>query len=291
MDLLVSGAEDDRARWEPPVVLVAVLAVLVALTGAGAVLRLAPGDVLLSVAAQSATVAVRGEAREAVLDLTLTNVGRSPVEVRGAELDVPGVTLQLAQPPARVLPERSGRLRLLLLVTDCAELAPPGRLLVRAAAERGDERIVELPIGRDAVAGGCAPVVAATTVALAARTVAQSIAPAADTARGRVELEVHNLGARVGLVAVSADVGGVLFVAQTQPGGGRVLAPGARLRVPLEFVAPFCPAVDRGGRVVLTVEDADGSLRQIGYVVSSVREARVPHDVHLDALFDACRRA
>ena len=288
MDLLVSGAEDDRPRRRPPVALVAVLAVLVALAGTGVVLRLAPGEAALEISAQSATVAVRGDAREAVLDLTLTNTGRSPVEVRGAALEVPGVLLQQAQPPARVLPERSGRLRLVLLVTDCAQVAGEGRLLVRAATAGGAERDVALPLGRDAVAGGCLPVTGDTTVALGARTVAQSAESSAGTARGRVDLEVANLGSPVGLVSVSADVGGVLFVARTQPVGGRPLAPGERLRVPLDWVAPFCPAVDRGGRVVVTVEDARGSLRQVGWVVSSVREARVPHEVHLDALFTAC---
>ena len=291
MDLLTSGADEDRGRWAPPVALVAVLGLLVALAGVAAAVRLSPGDVVLEVTAQRATVAVRGTAREAVLDLTLTNAGRRPVDVRGAELDVPGVLLQRVQPPAAVQPQRAGRLRLVLLVTDCADLAPPGRLRVRAAPEDGEERVVALPVDRDAVVGGCAPVRSPTTVAVAARTVAQQAAGADGTARGTVDVEVANLGAPVGLVALSAEVGGVLFVAQTQRGGGQQLASGQRTRVPLEFVAPFCPAVDRGGRVVLTVEDASGSLREVGWVVSAVREARVPHEVHLDALFAACRRS
>jgi hypothetical protein len=281
VDVLVSGADrEPRPLPQPPSWLVGLAALLVAAAGVLAAAELQRLPVRVTDGAM--TVTVRGQAREALLELQVETTALRPVRLRSVEVDVPGVRLQRARLPKRLVRGRAAPLRLSLIVEDCDRLGTAGVLRLRS-----DDRTATLP-APPSLATGCRAPSSPGDVALAVRTVGGSVRPAPGRTEGRVLLEVQNLGAPVALVAASAEVPGVVFVAQPQPGGRWPLATGEIVRVPLDFLAPFCRAVDRGGRVLVTVEAADGRLRQVGYRVSGLREARAPRDVHLDPLFDTC---
>ncbi len=105
-------------------------------------------------------------------------------------------------------------------------------------------------------------------------------------ARGTVELEVRNAGARLDLLSVGAEVPGVRFINAGQPNGVQMLADD-RVEVNLAFEVDDCALLRRTGRLVLRVRQA-GVEREIGLTITSDVEAATVRQLALDRVLQAC---
>ncbi len=307
MDLLSSGSDRPPRRplaalrgWRPAGAVVAAQAALVVVVAVSAVLSLGPVRERvelagLEVRVLSSTVAVRGPSTDGVLRVALANRGPRPVDVRSAELDLPGVELLLerARTPRRLAPGDDIELDVPFRVPVCSTVAASGVVRLGVTVDGRAPRVLELPVtgeppdrGIDAAAltAGCRPTSTPYVVALAVEGVSGRAQGAGGTARGELLIEVRNAGAAVRLVSVTGEVPGVLFVSQTDPARNRDTLPGERVSVPLPFVVPFCgDSPPRRGRLVVTVRDAAGVLRTVAFPADNAS------GVDLTLVFGACR--
>jgi hypothetical protein len=281
----------------PPRALLAVLLALQALVvaaGAGVLPTVQERADRLSLSArvESGTVALRGRGTDGVLRLRVESAARMPVEVRAVVVAVPGAVPQGLTPPStpRVPPGGSAVVSVRYAVSNCAALGAGGELrLAVVRPQDGRTGDVVVPVA-DAVAAGCRPDVVPGVAVLGASVVAGAaeLGEGGRSAAGSVTVEVVSAGAPVRLVAVSAEVPGVLFVSPSLGPDEPLLAAGDRRRVRVPFTVPFCPALRPLGRVVVTVRDDRDALRQLGFAVSADGEARVARDVDLDVVLRAC---
>jgi hypothetical protein len=277
VDLLTSGTERRPRRrvaaafgWRPPRRFVGVLLVVVLLVAASAVASVAPlrsraerAEVTARLLAS--TVAVRDGGTDGVLRVAVANAGPRPVELTAVALEVPGVVPRGAGPLRRVIdPDRAVEVSLAFAVPDCAKTGPTGVLRVAVTAQGRPERELGLPLGAE-VTAGCRLTSLPSVVALAVESVTGQARAANGAAGGELQVALHNHGGPVRLVSVTAEVPGVLFVSQTNPGDGRPTGVGERVRVPLPFLVPFCGGAVTSGRLLVTVRDASESLRQLAF--------------------------
>lgn len=304
----VLGNADDAGRGRagrrsrPGATLVGATALLVLLSGVGTVAsgqrgaaRVMPTDtpaLVLQVVGGTASGGAADGGAGGELAVAVTNGTDAGLRLGALSLAAAGLQVVSVAPAfGRSLGPREGREYVVRYeVPVCAALQLPASLRVSYDALRtgpGSARL-ELGPGQQAVPFAVCPEGSTLQARpdLAVRAIGGGSRRDGAGARGTVELEVRNAGARLDLLSVGAQVPGVRFINAGQPNGVQMLADD-RVEVNLAFAVDDCALLRRTGRLVLRVRQA-GVEQEIGLTITRDVEAGTVRQLALDRVLQAC---
>ena len=320
MDLLQSGAETERRPVgprlralllrRPPTWAVAVLAVLLLMTGSGGALTASAlrqeqarqqARIDLAVRAGAGfSSTVEGVAR-GELGLLLVNRRGQRVQLLELEVAVEGLRVERIDPqlPASLGGFEQRAVRITFVVTDCRRLVLPGRIRVTVRGEGKSQRDSEIAVRDPAVGavateevsfGACPPSARAEVPGAAtdvgARPAGGRSQRVGAGAEGVARLEIRNGGAPVRLLELTGDVPGVEF-GTLRLEGGRSLVTDGLVIVRLPFRIEDCSKLEKAGQLVLSVERS-GAVQQIALQALAEPQPQLGSQVTLPVVYDAC---